>query len=60
MWINHSDFTRRDTMYCGAPVNYKLKRNDDGNRVRVYDHLCPKHKVMAAALPVDDEEEIKR
>lgn len=59
-WINHSDFTRPHDMYCGAPVSYSMKKDEDGSSFRVYDNWCAKHKKMADAQKDDEPYEPKR
>ena len=53
-WINHSDFTQRDTMYCGKPVGWTMVKDDDGNRVRQYNTLCDEHQKIWAEWKCKD------
>ena len=46
-WVNHSDFTKPKTMYCGKPVGWTMVKDDDDNLHREYDNLCAEHQKMA-------------
>ena len=41
--------------YCGKPVSYSMATDDDGNRVRKYQHLCDEH--LIASLQIKDEDD---
>lgn len=54
-WVNHSDFSKPETMYCGAKVGWTMVTDDDGNKVRKYDNLCATHEAEAALVGDADE-----
>lgn len=45
-----------NSTYCGQPTKYKIKLDDDGNRLRVYDSFCPRHRTIVDAREIRDEE----
>lgn len=55
-WINHSDFTKRDTMLCGKRVGWRIVKDDDDNLVRKYNNLCDEHQKQADAILPKEEE----
>jgi hypothetical protein len=40
---------------CGAPVGYRLVKDDDGRPVRQYHPWCPEHTEAAERQADDDE-----
>lgn len=32
-----------DAVYCGKPVSYTMKADEDGTRYRTYEPFCPRH-----------------
>lgn len=41
--------------YCGKDVRWTMTRDDDGNPVRKYDHLCREHRARAEYMEERDE-----
>lgn len=42
-------------VYCHKTTAYKVKHDDDGNRMRIYEPFCELHATDAAAQRNDDE-----
>lgn len=43
-WVTAPAQPGMDAIYCNAPVGYTMRLDEDGSRVRSYNHLCAKHE----------------
>jgi hypothetical protein len=46
-----------DAVYCGQPVKYYIKKDDDGNKIRTYDSLCEFHRERVDEMTDEEVDE---
>jgi len=48
----------RDNFHrCSKPTKYKIEKDDDGNKHRVYDVFCPEHREFLESEEPDEWDE---
>jgi hypothetical protein len=52
--VEDNGYSYTQAKYCNARTEYRIVKDDDGNKVRKYDNLCPHHKEVIRLI---DEEE---
>ena len=53
-WVLHNAAPGVKAEYCGAPVSYRIVRDDDENRMRRYNPFCARHQEAANQQDDDD------
>lgn len=54
-WIHRPCSIGIEAIYCGKPVRYTMTKDDDGNRVRKYNHFCDEHEPLAKKQEEEEE-----
>ena len=42
-WVMKGASIGSPAVYCDCPVSFKMPKDEDQNRKREYEHLCPQH-----------------